>query len=219
LRYSGVCGLLRYLAAGALVQRPADEAHHLLTGGVPDREHQPVAEPVDDAAPPGGQRHPGIEQLGVGAAGGAQVLDQGAPAGWGVTQLEASNGLTRDGPLAEQGQDLPGVRAPGEQLGGVESAGAFVQTYQHLKLGLEHVFDVWMSPGSVTEQLHFYAAPYTPASRTGPGGGLPDDGEDIDVLELPFDQALDQIATGHIADAKTVMLLQWAALHGPFRRG
>lgn len=61
--------------------------------------------------------------------------------------------------------------------------------------------------------------PYTPASRTGAGGGLPDDGEDIDVLELPFDQALDQITAGHIADAKTIMLLQWAALHGPFRRG
>ena len=82
---------------------------------------------------------------------------------------------------------------------------------------LEHVFDVWMSPGSVTERLHFYAAPYTPASRTGAGGGLLDDGEDIQALELPFDQALDMIETGGIADAKTIMLLQWAALRGPFR--
>jgi nudix-type nucleoside diphosphatase (YffH/AdpP family) len=53
---------------------------------------------------------------------------------------------------------------------------------------LEHVFDVWMSPGSVTERLHFYAAPYTAASRTGPGGGLAEDGEDIEVLELDVDQ-------------------------------
>ena len=82
---------------------------------------------------------------------------------------------------------------------------------------MEHVMDVWMSPGSVTELLHFYAAPYAPASRTGAGGGLPDDGEDIDVLELPFDQALDQVSTGRIADAKTIMLLQWAALRGPFQ--
>lgn len=82
---------------------------------------------------------------------------------------------------------------------------------------LEHVFDVWMSPGSVTEQLHFYAAPYTPADRTSVGGGLPEDGEDIEVLELDVDQALHQTTTGQIADAKTVMLLQWAALHGPFR--
>jgi len=82
---------------------------------------------------------------------------------------------------------------------------------------LQHVFDVWMSPGSVTERVHFYAAPYTPADRTGVGGGLADDGEDIEVLELDVDDALHQIATGHIADAKTIMLLQWAALHGPFR--
>ena len=83
---------------------------------------------------------------------------------------------------------------------------------------LEHVFDVWMSPGSVTERLHFYAAPYSPADRTGAGGGLPEDGEDIDVLELDFDLALHQVRTGRIADAKTIMLLQWAALDGPFRR-
>ena len=61
-------------------------------------------------------------------------------------------------------------------------------------------------------------APYTPAGRTGAGGGLLDDGEDIEALELPFGQALDMIGTGHIADAKTIMLLQWAALRGPFRR-
>jgi nudix-type nucleoside diphosphatase (YffH/AdpP family) len=83
---------------------------------------------------------------------------------------------------------------------------------------LEHVFDVWMSPGSVTERLHFYAAPYTPASRTGEGGGLADDGEDIEVLELGFDEALEAIGSGAVADAKTIMLLQWAALSGPFRR-
>jgi nudix-type nucleoside diphosphatase (YffH/AdpP family) len=83
---------------------------------------------------------------------------------------------------------------------------------------VEHVFDVWMSPGSVTERLHFYAAPYTPAARTGPGGGLADDGEDITVVELPFAEALEMTYDGRIADAKTVMLLQWAALRGPFAR-
>ena len=81
---------------------------------------------------------------------------------------------------------------------------------------LTHVFDVYMSPGSVTERLHFYAAPYTPAARTTGGGGLADDGEDIAVLELSFDDALAMIDDGRIADAKTVMLLQWAALSGPF---
>ncbi len=82
----------------------------------------------------------------------------------------------------------------------------------------EHVFDVWMSPGSVTERLHFYAAPYTPDTRTAAGGGLADDGEDITVVELPFAEALEMTYDGRIADAKTVMLLQWAALRGPFAR-
>ena len=82
---------------------------------------------------------------------------------------------------------------------------------------VEHVFDVFMSPGSVTECIHFYAAPYRPVDRTGAGGGLADEGEDIEVVELPFDEALDMIDDGRIADAKTVMLLQWAALRGPFR--
>ncbi|MGY1636612.1 NUDIX domain-containing protein [Geodermatophilus sp. SYSU D00742] len=84
---------------------------------------------------------------------------------------------------------------------------------------LERVFDVFMSPGSVTERLHFYAAPYTAADRTGAGGGLAEEGEDIEVLELPFTEALAMVDDGRIADAKTVMLLQWAALRGPFARG
>jgi nudix-type nucleoside diphosphatase (YffH/AdpP family) len=74
------------------------------------------------------------------------------------------------------------------------------------------VFNVWTSPGSVTERLHCFAAEYTAASRTSEGGGLADDGEDIEAVELPFDEALKMIGTGEIADAKTIMLLQWAAL-------
>jgi nudix-type nucleoside diphosphatase (YffH/AdpP family) len=81
---------------------------------------------------------------------------------------------------------------------------------------LQHVFDVYMSPGSVTERLHFYAAPYTPDSRTNAGGGVVAEGEDIEILELPFEEALAMIRDGRIADGKTIMLLQWAALEGPF---
>ncbi|UOX91570.1 NUDIX domain-containing protein [Amycolatopsis sp. FBCC-B4732] len=80
---------------------------------------------------------------------------------------------------------------------------------------LEHVFDVYTSPGSVTERLHCYAAPYDPADR-GAGGGIAAEGEDIEVVELRFEDALKMIGTGEIADAKTIMLLQWAALAGPF---
>ncbi|MFE6225924.1 NUDIX domain-containing protein [Streptomyces sp. NPDC057854] len=81
---------------------------------------------------------------------------------------------------------------------------------------LTQVLDAYMSPGSVTERLHFFAAPYTPRDRTGPGGGVADDGEDIEVLELPFTDALAMTRDGRIADGKTILLLQWAALHGPF---
>jgi len=78
---------------------------------------------------------------------------------------------------------------------------------------LQHVFDLYMSPGSVTERVHFYVAPYTSADLTGPGGGVVDEGEDIEVLTIPFAEALTMIADGRIVDGKTVILLQWAALH------
>ena len=81
---------------------------------------------------------------------------------------------------------------------------------------VEHVFDVYMSPGSVTEKLHFFAAPYDAHSRETAGGGLAEEGEEIGVLELGIDEALAMIDDGRIADAKTIMLLQWAVLRGPF---
>ncbi|MFJ2738743.1 NUDIX domain-containing protein [Streptomyces sp. NPDC087440] len=80
----------------------------------------------------------------------------------------------------------------------------------------ERIFAVYMSPGSVTERVHFFAAPYAAGSATSEGGGVVDEGEDIEVVELPFKEALVMIRTGEIADAKTIMLLQWAALEGPF---
>jgi GDP-mannose pyrophosphatase NudK len=73
------------------------------------------------------------------------------------------------------------------------------------------VFEAYMSPGSVTEILHFFVAEYSPEQRVGGGGGV--DEEDIEVLELAFDDAMRAVATGEIRDAKTVMLLQYAALH------
>jgi len=80
---------------------------------------------------------------------------------------------------------------------------------------LEHVFDVYMSPGSVTERIHFYAARYSADTALHAGGGVAEEGERIDLVELGFDEALTEIGTG-IVDAKTIMLLQWAALSGPF---
>ena len=75
------------------------------------------------------------------------------------------------------------------------------------------VFELFMSPGSVTERVHFFVAPWSPADMTGDGGGVESEGEDIAPIELPFDDAIRMIEDGRIADAKTVILLQWAALH------
>ena len=75
------------------------------------------------------------------------------------------------------------------------------------------VFEAFMSPGAVTEKLHFFVAEYDPSMRVGSGGGLADEGEDIEVLELPIDSALAMISDGRIVDAKTIMLLQYAALN------
>jgi nudix-type nucleoside diphosphatase (YffH/AdpP family) len=78
---------------------------------------------------------------------------------------------------------------------------------------IKKVFEAFMSPGSVTEKLHFFVAEYEPAMRVGSGGGLADEGEDIEVLELSIEEALAMIGDGRIVDAKTIMLLQYAALH------
>jgi nudix-type nucleoside diphosphatase (YffH/AdpP family) len=80
---------------------------------------------------------------------------------------------------------------------------------------IRKVFEAFMSPGSVTEKLHFFVAEYEPGMRIGDGGGIADEGEgeDIEVLELPIDEAIAMTADGRIADAKTIMLLQYAALH------
>jgi nudix-type nucleoside diphosphatase (YffH/AdpP family) len=75
------------------------------------------------------------------------------------------------------------------------------------------VFEAFMSPGSVTEKLYFFVAEYDAGSKVGHGGGLEDEGEDIEVLELDFDEAMAMIRRGEIVDGKTIMLMQYAALH------
>ncbi len=78
---------------------------------------------------------------------------------------------------------------------------------------IQKVFEAYMSPGAVTEKLHFFVAAYEPHMRIGNGGGLTSEGEDIDVLELPFAEAFAMVGDGRIVDAKTIMLLQYAALN------
>jgi len=76
------------------------------------------------------------------------------------------------------------------------------------------LFEAYMSPGSVTEKLHFFAAEYEVEDRVGEGGGAAHEGEDIEVIELSLSDAMDMIRTGAIEDGKTIMLLQHAALRG-----
>jgi nudix-type nucleoside diphosphatase (YffH/AdpP family) len=78
---------------------------------------------------------------------------------------------------------------------------------------VRRVFEAFMSPGSVTEKLYFFVAPYDATSRVGTGGGNEQEGEDIGVIEMSIDDALSMIQTGAIRDGKTIMLLQYAALN------
>lgn len=83
---------------------------------------------------------------------------------------------------------------------------------------IEKVFEAYMSPGSVTEKLYFFIAEYSDADRSGQGGGLADEGEDIQVLEWPFEKALAAVRSGEIQDAKTIMLIQHLALQAVFEK-
>lgn len=77
---------------------------------------------------------------------------------------------------------------------------------------VRRVYDAFMSPGSVSERLSLFVAAYAPADRISAGGGAISEGEDIEVLEMPLGDALAMVADGAIIDAKTIMLLQYAAL-------
>jgi len=84
------------------------------------------------------------------------------------------------------------------------------------------VFESFMSPGAVTERLHFFIGEYEAAMRMTDGGGLAAEGEEIEVLELAFDDTMAMVERGEIIDAKTIMLLQYAALRifpAPDHRG
>lgn len=75
------------------------------------------------------------------------------------------------------------------------------------------IFEAYMSPGSVTELLHFFIAAYTPIMKTSAGGGLQHEQEDIEVMELPIAEAIQMVTNGIIKDAKTILLLQYIKLN------
>jgi GDP-mannose pyrophosphatase NudK len=94
---------------------------------------------------------------------------------------------------------------------------ACVQRETEEELGLRiraprKVFEAYMSPGSVTEKLHFFVAEYEAADRVSAGGGQASEGEDIEVIEVPLPQAMEWVVSGRVQDGKTIMLLQWLHL-------
>jgi nudix-type nucleoside diphosphatase (YffH/AdpP family) len=104
--------------------------------------------------------------------------------------------------MQEEGQ-TPEEVARREAL---EEAGCRLNTLQHL-------MTVYPSPGASAERVHIYLAAFTPQQRVAPGGGLPEDGEDIRVQEFDLDEAWRMVADGRIVDAKTILALQYLALH------
>jgi nudix-type nucleoside diphosphatase (YffH/AdpP family) len=110
------------------------------------------------------------------------------------------------GLLIETCAGLLDARDPGEAIR--------METEEETGYQISHprkIMEVFMSPGSVTEKLYFFVAEYD--SPAGVGGGIEADGEEIDVLEVGIDEAMQMIEHGEIVDGKTIILLQYAQLH------
>lgn len=78
---------------------------------------------------------------------------------------------------------------------------------------VKKIFETYMSPGAATEKLHYFIAPYSGKMKVSEGGGAREEKENIEVLELDFEEAFNMIYTGKIKDSKTILLLQYAKIH------
>lgn len=112
-----------------------------------------------------------------------------------------------DGMLIEAAAGLLDSATPEERI----RAEAEEETGYRVR-NIRKVFEAFMSPGSVTEKLHFYVGEYDASMRVSEGGGLEQEGEDVEVLEMPLRTALEHVERGRIVDGKTIMLLQHLAL-------
>jgi len=137
-------------------------------------------------------------------------------------EVEAPEGAYHEGHVGHCAADEPGflLEVPAGMLdraSGAETVVAEAREEAGVEIGEpQFLFAAYASPGSVTERLQYFAAPYRDAQRTGDGGGLAAEGEDIEVVELPIDEAWARVRSGAIRDAKTIVLLQHALL-GPLR--
>lgn len=84
---------------------------------------------------------------------------------------------------------------------------------------LTHLFEMYSSPGTLTERVSCFAAHIDLSKRDGKGGGVDGEGEDIEIVEMPVEEAFGLIATGGIVDSKTIMMLQWLMLNRAFFAG
>lgn len=114
-----------------------------------------------------------------------------------------TDGMLLETPAGKLDQDSPEERIKAEVL---EETGYEIRQPAPL-------FEAYSTPGSVTEKLSFFTAEYDPERRQSRGGGVEDEGEDIEVLEMRFDEALSLIEQGRIKDIKTIVLLYHAALY------
>jgi nudix-type nucleoside diphosphatase (YffH/AdpP family) len=81
---------------------------------------------------------------------------------------------------------------------------------------IRKIFEAYTSPGVLTEIIHFFVGEYNAEMKVSDGGGLKEEQENIEVIELPFAEAYNMMATGEIKDAKTIMLLQYAKINLSF---
>ena len=78
---------------------------------------------------------------------------------------------------------------------------------------VKKVYEGYSSPGVLTEKMHFFVGEYSDDMKVNEGGGLASENEDIEVLEMPFTEALRMLNNGEIVDTRTIVLLQYAQIH------
>ncbi|MEP3836515.1 MAG: NUDIX domain-containing protein [Algibacter sp.] len=78
---------------------------------------------------------------------------------------------------------------------------------------VKKVYEAYSSPGVMTEKMHFFIGEYTDAMKVNEGGGVETEHEDIEVLEMPFKNAVNMLNNGEIVDTRTIVLLQYAIIH------